>query len=252
MTATGPSSSPVAAARTIAIVAPLLTELRGVIDRLGLAREGRYYVGTSRTACRVVAATVGAGRDPATDAVVRLIDDVRPDAMAVVGFAGGLDPRLRPGETLRFRSVIDEQGQGFSLWDGEIPQNLNCDFETMTQPALVTVDRIITSTREKAHLLATLAAAAVEMESCHIASVAQQHRVRLTVIRAISDPATTALPSESTRWISRNGKTRYGAVLGYLARRPWELPTLVRLGRYAQAARMSLAVEVERWLSEIG
>jgi hypothetical protein len=64
------------------------------------------------------------------------------------------------------------------------------------------------------------------------------------VIRGISDGYNDTLPDGVEQWTSANGRTRIGAVLGSLARRPMRLPTLVpqllALGRRSGAAMQAV------------
>jgi hypothetical protein len=82
------------------------------------------------------------------------------------------------------------------------------------------------------------------MESAAFARVAEAAGWDWQVIRGISDGYNETLPDGVELWTSANGRTRIGAVLGSLARRPMRLPTLVpqllALGRRSGAAMQAV------------
>jgi hypothetical protein len=84
----------------------------------------------------------------------------------------------------------------------------------------------------------------VDMESAAFARVAEAAGWNWRVIRGISDGYNETLPDGVEQWTSANGRTRIGAVLGSLARRPLRLPTLVpqllALGRRSGAAMQAV------------
>jgi hypothetical protein len=84
----------------------------------------------------------------------------------------------------------------------------------------------------------------VDMESAAFARVAEAAGWNWRVIRGISDGYNDTLPDGVEQWTSANGRTRIGAVLGSLARRPMRLPTLVpqllALGRRSGAAMQAV------------
>jgi hypothetical protein len=56
------------------------------------------------------------------------------------------------------------------------------------------------------------------------------------VVRVIADPAESGLPHAALAGLGPNGETRPFAVLAGLARRPWEVPALIRVGLDSHAA----------------
>jgi hypothetical protein len=60
------------------------------------------------------------------------------------------------------------------------------------------------------------------------------------VLRAVSDPAGRAVPSAALAGFAPDGRADVGAVLAALARRPWELPALLRTAGDARRAFATL------------
>lgn len=150
-------------------------------------------------------------------------------ALLSFGIAGALDPALRPG-TLLAASEIMVDGQ-------VLPARL---IPTGVQQArLLGARQIAQSAAEKAALFASTGAAAVDMESGAMALVANRHALPFGAIRAICDPADTSLPPAATAALE-DGSIRFSRVLWSLARRPWQLRSLLRLSRDARRAQLAL------------
>ena len=103
-------------------------------------------------------------------------------------------------------------------------------------------DRVIASAAEKRALFAGAEAVAVDMESHGVALVAPTPFV---ILRVVADAADQAIPRAATAGFGADGRVRTGAVLASLARRPWELADLIRLGlashRATRTARRAAA-----------
>ena len=92
----------------------------------------------------------------------------------------------------------------------------------------------------KAALHAATGALAVDMESHIAARVAVRHQLPFAAARTISDGADRALPRAAQAGMRPDGAMDVSAVLGELAKRPWELPALIRTGVEAEAAFKAL------------
>lgn len=101
-------------------------------------------------------------------------------------------------------------------------------------------DRIAATAAEKAALHAATGALAVDMESHIAARVAARHSLPFAAIRAISDTAHETLPPAALVGMKPDGSMALGKVLASLARRPWQLPALIRTGQGAKRAFAAL------------
>jgi hypothetical protein len=99
----------------------------------------------------------------------------------------------------------------------------------------------LASVADKAALFARTRAAAVDMESHQIAKAAHHAAIGFVAVRAIADPFDAALPPIALTAVGADGKPDIARVLAGLARRPWELPGLIRLGGYSRKAHAALS-----------
>lgn len=253
----------------IVILAPTRGELLATTRRLGLPACGPLFRGAWRDdhgRQPILAAVTGIGRDRARQAVEQLCRHHAPAALLVIGFAGGLDPRLRAGQAARAGWVVDEAGRAWELRDGAAPRAVSPRGAPAFASAacadaawawgggidvgVVQVDRVVTTPADKAALRRRFAGAAVvDMESASFAAFAADRGLPLTILRAVSDPADAALPPGLLACVSDDGAARTGAALRLLLRRPLLLPTMARLGMAAHACGVNLADAVVQWLS---
>lgn len=161
---------------------------------------------------RVAWCVAGVGRDAARRAARFMVDGHRPRLLVSAGFAGGLDPSLPRGALVEPVVVRDEFGAAATLPLAAAGQGGG---------AIVTVDRIVRTPREKAALAAATAAVIVDMETLAVAEVARDAGLPCRAVRVISDAAGDELPPDVTRLIApQSAFRRAGSVLGMLGRRP--------------------------------
>lgn len=144
--------------------------------------------------------------------------------LASFGFAGGLDPAVGPGTIVRPGRIIAGDDEWICDGDG----------------ALAGVDAPVLDVARKAALFAATGAAAVDMESHHVARAAREAGIPFQVVRVILDPAARAIPPAALAGMAPDGTTRVGAVVAALLRRPGDLPGLIRLAGDTRRARAAL------------
>lgn len=215
-----------------------------------LAGEGRLIVAGGGDAARLEAAL------EARAAEARII--------LSCGIAGALDPGLKAGDVvidlndkpLPFRSSGAvpspgrDQGRQNRVGGGGDPASdafgeglrkaLSDALPDARCGAIIGQDHIAASPAEKAALYAQTGALAVDMETHIAARVAARHGLPFAAIRAISDTAHETLPPAALVGMNPDGSMALGKVLASLARRPGQLPALIRTGRNAEAAFRAL------------
>jgi adenosylhomocysteine nucleosidase len=236
----------------IGMLAPMPSELRPLVKRLGLqpspasaagrkAHEGR--VGSAE----VVAATTGMGTAAAAEATRRLLGAGPIDHIMVVGIAGGIDDRLAIGDVLRPRVVIDgasgTEYQPHPL-DGAPEGGEPGDGPRGDDPldgALHTSDDFIVDPERVAALRAQ-GVVAMDMETAAVAAVCEALGCPWSVVRAISDRSADGLADEAVFGLAhQDGSPDLAAVARYVVRHPGRIRGLVRLGRDAGVATSAAA-----------
>jgi adenosylhomocysteine nucleosidase len=123
------------------------------------------------------------------------------DAVVVVGFAGGLDPRLRVGDAVIYNLCHWEN-------NNDLAHSIACDIkltglisDIMRKSKLkfingagVTVSRLVTEASEKVALGRRYDALAADMESYGVMATCAEAHVPAAVLRIISDDAEADLP----------------------------------------------------------
>src|SRR5438477_646342 len=99
---------------------------------------------------------------------------------------------------------------------------------------------IVVGLRSEARIAARYGPVAVDMESHAVARVAAQHQIPFVVLRTVSDAAGHALPRAAQAGFKADGEPDVAAVLRGLARRPWELPSLLLTAANAARALRAL------------
>ncbi|WP_374148121.1 phosphorylase [Sphingomonas sp. 28-63-12] len=203
-----------------------------ILVACGLQREAKII------GCKGVIAVAGGGDAGRLEA---MLEAQAAGAIMIVssGIAGALDPMLVVGDVvIDFKPLPSPEGEGLSR-----------TFPHAHFGAIIGQDHIAVSIAEKAALAAS-GALAVDMESHIAARVAARHGLPFLAIRTISDTAHETLPPAALVGMNPDGSMALGKVLASLARRPGQLPALIRTGRSAELAFKSL-VEIHQKLAPL-
>jgi nucleoside phosphorylase len=140
----------------------------------------------------------------------------KPAWVLASGFAGGLDPALRPGDLLA--------AENFSA-----PALLPHLPATVRHGLLHSAATAIHTPEEKARLHQATRAAAVDMETAALAAACAEAGVPLLALRLISDAHDEPLPLPvDIAWDFATQRPRRAAILGYLLRHPSAVVPLVQ------------------------
>ena len=146
-----------------------------------------------------------------------------------IGLGGALAPGLKPGDWVISPDPSPSKGRA---WAERLLQTL----PGARFGAIVGSDVMVVNAAAKAALFAATGALVVDMESHIAARVAARHGLPFVAARTISDGADRALPLAAQAGMRPDGGMDVGAVIAALARRPWELPALIRTGIEAERA----------------
>jgi hopanoid-associated phosphorylase len=188
-----------------------------------MVREARIVAGAGLTIL------IGGGQS------TRLVEDIEK-AMASgaaglvsFGLCGALNPELEAGDI-----VVDSDDPAWL-------DRLRAAIPEAYAGRVLGGDAMIASARDKTRLLHESGADVVDMESHIVTASAQRWGAPYAIVRSVSDPADRALPSAAVAGMKPDGETNLAGVLTALARRPWELPALLRTAKEAQIAFDALA-----------
>ncbi len=184
----------------------------GLVVVVGMASEARIFGGEHK----VIVGAAG------LEAALR----DKPYGVVSFGLCGALDPALKAGDLVIAGGVITPDGRLATdiAWSDQLAAALPA-----SQRGDVAASGVMAASREdKAALRAAGGARIVDMESHKVAHAAARAGVPFAVARAVSDTAADALPRCAQAGFRDDGQTDIPAVLRALARRPWELPALIR------------------------
>jgi adenosylhomocysteine nucleosidase len=193
----------------------------------GLNREARLLAGAH------VRAIAGGGDKVRLE---RELNDLCAAASGVIsiGLGGALAEDLEPGDWVVAARIGDIETD--EAWT----HRLLAALPGARLGVIAGSDVMVADAAAKAALHAATGALAVDMESHIAARVAQRHGLPFAAARTISDGADRALPRAAQAGMRPDGGMDVGAVLAALARRPAELPALIRTGLEAETAFRAL------------
>jgi adenosylhomocysteine nucleosidase len=224
-----------AAPRVIGLVAALPVEAQGLAGRLEPG-AGAPLAGTGRMRL------CGIGSSNARSAAIALADS-GVTALLSWGSAGGLDPRLRPGDLIVPELVLSADGRRFPVatdWRAQVHGLLSRQLETHAG-VLVQSLKPVTTPQQKRDLFNRTGAVVVDMESTAVAEVAALRGLPFVAIRAVLDPASRALPQLALVAVDNAGRLRARELLRGLLRHPLDLAGIAQLLWDLRAASAALA-----------
>lgn len=154
------------------------------------------------------------------------------------GVAGGLSPDVRPGTCVVASAVL--WGSRRHATDTAWSRSLIQAIPDAVHGTILGVSSAVAHTDEKQSLYRATGALAVDMESHIVAEAAAAHGLPMIAIRAVTDPAERAVPRAALAAVRANGTVDFVALMRALARRPREIPALLRTALDAGAARTAL------------
>ena len=190
---------------------------------------------------RIVIAESGVGAKNAEKATQDVITIHNPAWIVSAGFAGALNEKLERRHILMADHVISESGDSLDVGLKMDPQVVQST-KGLHVGKLLTVDRIIRTTKEKLELGARFEATACDMETMAIADVCRSADTRFLSVRIISDGLEDELPVEVEKLMNQKSIAgKIGAVTGALFQRPSVLKDMWKLKEDAIKASDRLA-----------
>jgi adenosylhomocysteine nucleosidase len=175
----------------------------------------------------------GMGRRNAETSVRDFLAASSTERVVTCGFAGGLNPDLKPGDVVvELTDPRDELGESLRkklIVAGAKPAKFVC------------ADRIATTVAEKKKLRGETGADAVEMESAAIDAVCRERGILCATVRVISDTANEDLPLDFNMLAKPDHSLDYTKLLMAVAKSPGKIGALMRLQKQTRFAAERLA-----------
>ena len=223
----------------IVIVGAMQQEIAAVAT--AVAREGGTLSGV-----RVHTAVTGVGKVMAAMTVQRLIDQLQPRAVLMVGVAGGLNPELEIGDVVAAADTVqhDLDATALGIPRGTVPftsyrfiaasprlltyaVQVQLEGKTVSGRAvrlfsgrILTGDQFMSRSAQQqcSYLRGELAGDAVDMESAAVAQVCAVNKVPHLIVRVISDTADGQAKVDFQRFLPVAGERILNMVQPILAR----------------------------------
>jgi adenosylhomocysteine nucleosidase len=207
----------------------------------------KMAAGTAAAAQAASILITGIGRRNAEKSVREFFATHSPELVLTCGFAGGLNPDLKPGDVVFEifpRSSRGDESQT-KIGNQLEPTHVGC-YEKLiaagAKPAkLVCADRIATTAAEKKKLRAETGADAVEMESEAIHAVCRERGIPCATVRVILDTANEDLPLDFNALSKPDKSLDYGKLAWAIARSPGKIGALLKLQKQTRFAAEQLA-----------
>jgi adenosylhomocysteine nucleosidase len=199
----------------------------------GMLAEARLLDGID---CDVVA---GGGDPVSTAAKIEQLVQRGATHLASFGIAGALDPMLKPGDLL-LGSVIEMPDGTRVEADAEWLARAGHALPRARVLPIAAASTAISTVAAKVALHQSRKAAAIDMESHHVALAARKHGLPFLVLRAIADTAADDLPPAALVGLNKEGRPAIGAVLLSLLKNPCQLPALIRIALRSRVALKAL------------
>jgi adenosylhomocysteine nucleosidase len=207
-----------------------------VLAVCGLAAEARIARNAGWRA-------VAAGGDAAIAAVkIEQAIDESATGLVSFGICGGLDPALACGSVVLARAVATAEGTRIPVerhWHEALGAALHEAGISTIIGDLIGLNAVVDGAARKLAMFLDTGAVAVDMESHLVARAAQAAGLPFVVLRVVADRAERDLPPAVLVGVDAEGRSALRPVLCSLARRPGQLPALIRV---ALDTRRALAV----------
>lgn len=218
----------------IAIIAAMEREVKPLIRSWQVRtveHDGRRYRVFENGEAALVCGGIGA--EAARRATEAVIQEVSPERVLSVGFAGALDGSLHVGQVLEPRLVINAA-------DG-------ARTEVASGTGTLVSARVVADKDEKGRLAKAYGASAVDMEAAAVAQGAQARGVRFGALKAISDAANFRLPAMD-RFVAADGSFQSVRFAFHAALRPWLWGSTMALSRNTAKASHALCNALMQYL----
>ena len=224
----------------IAIVAAMKKEIAPLVrgwSARKIVHEGRtfeIFETGDAGGYRAIAICGGIGAEAARRAAEAVVREAEPARVVSVGFAGALDSKMKIGDVIEARVVVNAS-------DGSRTDTGSGQGTLLSCWAVADRD-------QKKRLAAAYRADAVDMEAAAVAQAAQAHGLEFAALKAISDAVDFSMPPVH-RFVSGDGRFRSASFALHVAVRPWLWKRTITLARNSERAIRALCVAIVKYLN---
>jgi adenosylhomocysteine nucleosidase len=166
----------------------------------------------------------------------------------ISGFAGALKSSAKLGNIVASERVQHHASLETESCDPHLLIRA-CENGATRITTMLTTDHVVNTAAEKGRLSAS--ADAVDMESYAILYAANTKSVPAVVVRVISDSFDRDMPAELDTIVDPQGHVKMAGVVRYVAKHPFMVPALVRLGRDSKSAAEALTNFLESYINKL-
>jgi nucleoside phosphorylase len=166
----------------------------------------------------------------------------------ISGFAGALKSCVKMQDIVACEKVQDHASAQAETCDADLLAHAS-ENGAKRITTLLTTDHVANTATEKNRL--STFADAVDMESYAILHAANKKAVPTAVLRVISDSFDRDMPAELDTIVDSQGHVKIAGVVRYVAKHPFNVPALVRLGRESKIAAEALARFLESYINKL-
>ena len=184
----------------------------------------------------------GMGADRAHNAAQKMVAN-GCEALISWGTAGALAADIHPGAIILPETILASGDQTFFTaknWRRAFVKELKDCPNDVYLGQLSDTLQVLTSSKDKFSARSQTDSLAVDMESAAIAEVARNEKLPFMAIRAISDSFNMSIPESALKFTNPYGKVQLSRLITALARRPFDIPKLIRLSLGFRAATKTL------------
>jgi adenosylhomocysteine nucleosidase len=217
----------------------------------------KMAAGTAAAAQAASILITGIGRRNAEKSAREFLAANSPELVLTCGFAGGLNPDLKPGDVVFEIFPRSSRGDEAQIKTGDRSRSAGAIGNQSEPPHVVSynklivagakpvkffcTDRIATTVAEKKKLRAETGADAVEMESEVIHAICRERGIPCATVRVISDAADEDLPLDFNTLAKPDQSLNYGKLAWVIARSPGKIGALLKLQKQTRFAAERLA-----------
>ncbi len=241
----------------LAIIAALDDEIKNIVSKVAVdervhVRPALFWRGMYGGR-QILLGRSGLGLEAMDSAIRYCLANFHPALCLHVGYCGGADPALAPGDLVIATSVTDARTERRIAAEPELVQRAQ---EIISRKGMrgrtggiATVNEIISSPHEKAFVGTKFNAVALDMESSSFAAACAHAQTPYLIVRAVLDPLSETLPDLSDA-LDSSGHADGLAFADHIIRHPGDALKLPRLEYLAAQARIAITDFIDAWIAE--